>query len=806
MPTTPLHTRLSLTMTRVLLVMFVFALGANGAIAPHPGFAQEHTPLEPTFGPILFSVSGEARPALATHARMATDAGEMQIASGSLAEIQMLREQGASVAVLDPATSGRVYYLADATADGARERAQSVADVLLAGADVLLLGVSLDQEAALLETLPANGVAVALLGTATPGEATTLAPELARLDNSGAALTPANPAVAALLPLLREQDLRTLVDQLSGQTPVTVNGVGVTLTTRHTLAARLRSAEEFVHQWYRTLGIPVNYFAWQYNGYSGRNVVAEVRGRTNPEQILILGGHLDNTSQTPYTLAPGADDNATGTAATLLIAQILRNYAPAITVRFVHFTGEEQGQWGSRVYAAALRQRGERVLGFIDLDMIGYDGNGDRVAEIHTGAGPKSNALGTEFLARNTRYGLGMNFERKTTSASRFSDHSPFWDNDIGAFLVIENFFTDAIPRDRNPYYHNTGDLPSRVDFNYVARIGRVALATLTEMAGYTLGAVPTPTVTPTPTATPRPTTTPTATPTATPGACTNLLVNGDFETNTGWRFGSTPYSAAYVTSPVYSGGRAARLGIPAGVANRLAHSTVYQSVTIPANAATPVLLRFAHRPGGAADGIDYREALLLNTSYGLISRLERSYGAGADQWAVRTFDLSAYRGRTVVLYFNVYNNGAGSQMWNYLDGVHLGSCPTAASTGSDALLVPVDAALERAASMTAPLITAPAHVALTPGADAVVHVGVADAASAVSWDASADVPWLHLAATQGETPGDLRLRVDGAGLAPGVYPAMVTVQDARDETRRATFTVELHVNGLNVYLPAVQR
>ena len=114
-----------------------------------------------------------------------------------------------------------------------------------------------------------------------------------------------------------------------------------------------------------------------------------------------------------------------------------------------------------------MRGRGEQVIGYIDLDMMGYDGNGDRVVEIHTGSGPKSNAFGAEFLERNTRYGLGLNFEVKSTTASRFSDHSSFWDQDYASFLIIENFFDDAIARDRNPWYHNTGDLPLRVDYNY---------------------------------------------------------------------------------------------------------------------------------------------------------------------------------------------------------------------------------------------------------------------------------------------------------------------------------------------------
>jgi hypothetical protein len=294
------------------------------------------------------------------------------------------------------------------------------------------------------------------------------------------------------------------------------------------------------------------------------------------------------------------------------------------------------------------------------------------VVEIHTGTGPKSNALATSYLERNTRYAIGLNFERKSTTASRFSDHSSFWDQDYAAFLIIENFFDDAIARDRNPWYHNTGDLPSRVNYNYVARIARLSLAVAYELGGYRPVAGPTPT----PTRTPVPT--PTATPV--PGGCTNLLVNGDFETSSGWSFGSTPYPARYVTSPVYSGLRAVSQGLPSGVANRVAHSSTYQRLTIPANAPAPVVLRFMRRAGGPADGVDYREALLLNSSLGYLATLERSYAAGNDQWVERSYDLTAYRGATLYVYFNVYNNGASTQMWTTLDRVSLGPCTSAAA------------------------------------------------------------------------------------------------------------------------------
>ncbi len=669
----------------LLLACLAVSALCIGLLAPRIGLGQSDDSLNTAFGPQLFALEMPAGrwpttvpPTLVLHSAIEEADRTVFIASGSPKDLAALQAAGTAVNVLDdntagqPGTTGSAYYLVDATADNAAELAGQAGDVLFTGATMLLVRTSVENELAFVEQLAVQGVPVSLVSAAALAPPTT---EGLVVQTASAAAT-RDPNVDSLLPRLTEADLRAMVDRLSGQQAVTVGGAAVTLNTRYTFAARIRDAEAYIYEYYQTLGIPVRYSPWTYGNYSGRNVIAEVPGSVTPEKVLLLGGHLDNISEIPYTTAPGGDDNGTGTAATLLIARLLKTYQPDFTVRFVHFTAEEQGHWGSKVYAAQMRGRGEQVIGYIDLDMFGYDGNGDRVVEIHTGSGPKSNAFGAEFLERNERYGLGLNFERKSTTASRFSDHSSFWDQDYAAFLIIENFFDDAIVRDRNPWYHNTGDLPARVDYNYVARISRVALATAYEMGGYKPAGAPTPTPTFTPTATPSPT--------PDPGACTNLLVNGDFETAVGWSFGSTPYPARYMTTPVYSGQRAVGQGLPPGVTNREAHSSAYQKVTIPANAPAPVVLRFARYSGGPADGVDYRETLLLNSSYGYLASLERSKLAGDNKWVERTYDLTAYRGRTVVVYFNVYNNGKGSQMWNAVDQVSLGGCANASALVGD--------------------------------------------------------------------------------------------------------------------------
>lgn len=690
----------------ILTIPITSRMDAVSAVAAAP---SQNEAIAVAFGPQLFLIKfadtqlfngelpGALPPTVLFHAQVNGADPIAFIASGAESDRSTLQAAGLDVQVLDVDTVEKVYYFVDianeAFGEGTLTALSAFGQVVYQNELVLLLALPAEKEALLWETLPLQGIALSALPAdaltlqADEGESEVLlrsAPQTATVRPAEAA--PPLPAIAALIAQLNESEVRQRDAELSGEWSIVVSGVNVTIKSRYTFAANIQYAEKYLYEAYQRLGYSVAYFNWSYGNYSGRNVIAELPGVQHPERIWLVGGHFDSISEMPYSNAPGADDNASGTALTLAIARLLRQQHFADTIRFVHFSGEEQGQWGSRAYARNRRALGEQILGYIDLDMVGWDGNGDRVMEIHTGYGPRSNALGTLFIAANERYRQGLVVELKSNTASRFSDHSPFWDNNYPSFLAIENFFYDA-PRasDRLPWYHNTGDRLARINFDYSLRIGRTALALLTESAGLQTDS---PTATPTNTKQPLPATdtptvtpTPTATATSTPGplGCENILLNGDWEGSGGWQYGSTPYSAGVVTDPVRSGQRALRLGIPSPVTNRLAHSSAFQRVTIPSTA-QQVVLRYWEKSMGGSDGRDYREILLLTSNYSVLSIIERSTAAGNQQWVERSFDLTGQRGKTVIVYFNVYNNGLGSQQGNYIDDAVLLSCKVTAN------------------------------------------------------------------------------------------------------------------------------
>lgn len=95
------------------------------------------------------------------------------------------------------------------------------------------------------------------------------------------------------------------------------------------------------------------------------NTVGEIRGSEKPDEVVLLGAHLDS-----WDLATGGTDNGTGSIAVLEAARILKaaGVHPRRTIRFVLFTGEEEGLFGSQAYAAAHAAELDRMQAVLVLD------------------------------------------------------------------------------------------------------------------------------------------------------------------------------------------------------------------------------------------------------------------------------------------------------------------------------------------------------------------------------------------------------------------------------------------------------
>jgi hypothetical protein len=293
-----------------------------------------------------------------------------------------------------------------------------------------------------------------------------------------------------------------IVGGLSGERPVTIGGQSVTLATRYTPSAQGTLSEQYVFEYFKSLGLPAQYHAWigetRCLGIGGRNVVAEIPGKTDPKRIYIITAHLDSISPTPAA-APGADDDGSGTAAVMIAAKLFRAYTFDYTLRFVTFTGEERGLCGSDAYARDARARNDDIRGVINLDMIAYDGDGVRDVEIHAGVRPDSQELASLLVANMGQYSPRLVPHVLKEDATNLSDHSSFWGRQYPALAAAEYLFHG----DMNPYIHSVlcCDTIEHLDPDMASDMMKAAFATLATLGGVRAepSAGPTPTATPVP-------------------------------------------------------------------------------------------------------------------------------------------------------------------------------------------------------------------------------------------------------------------------------------------------------------------
>jgi leucyl aminopeptidase len=111
---------------------------------------------------------------------------------------------------------------------------------------------------------------------------------------------------------------------------------------------------------------------YKYWGVNWKNVVGTIKGKTHPDEIVIVCAHLDSKSEKQLYYAPGADDNASGCAAVMELARILAEHSFKKTIKFIFFSRESYGQQGSTAYAKSIDKKKVKIKAVINMDMIAY--------------------------------------------------------------------------------------------------------------------------------------------------------------------------------------------------------------------------------------------------------------------------------------------------------------------------------------------------------------------------------------------------------------------------------------------------
>jgi hypothetical protein len=295
-------------------------------------------------------------------------------------------------------------------------------------------------------------------------------------------VTAPDPEIEHLIDQVSQDGIYTHIGDLTGEREVMVNGKPYTILTRYTRTdIPIKKATRYAFEYFNQLGLKTYYFHYNLPVEMGtvekRNVIAEQTGLLLPDGIVLLIGHLDSTSYNPYIYAPGADDNASGSAGVMQVAEVLSHNSFDYTIRYVLFTGEEQGLYGSQAYAQYLAEQGENLVAVIDLDMIGYNSDQDPVLEFHIRKGNSGDSVIANLLSDVIAvYKLDL-IPQIVKDGLSYSDHAPFWNRGYAAVLSVEDL------DDSNPNYHTTGDRLSNINLTYNTEIIKAAVAAVAHIA-----------------------------------------------------------------------------------------------------------------------------------------------------------------------------------------------------------------------------------------------------------------------------------------------------------------------------------
>lgn len=256
------------------------------------------------------------------------------------------------------------------------------------------------------------------------------------------------------------------------------------------------AAADFIEERFEEIGYEVRRMPFEARGVTCHNLEVVLPGTDRPDEILVIGAHYDSVPN-----SPAANDNASGVAGLLALAELFFNRPAERTVRFVAFANEENPYFGTDAmgsyrYARAATERGENIIGMISLETIGYfstepgsqqypfpfnllyPDTGDFIGFI-------GNVRSGPFLRKAIRgFREAVDFPSEGAAVPErvpgvgWSDHWAFWQAGYPAFMV-----TDTAPY-RYPYYHTALDLPEHLDFHRIARIVKGLEASIAGLAG----------------------------------------------------------------------------------------------------------------------------------------------------------------------------------------------------------------------------------------------------------------------------------------------------------------------------------
>lgn len=275
--------------------------------------------------------------------------------------------------------------------------------------------------------------------------------------------------VGSMVDLVDTSNIEVTIRQLQAAGSAGGSGVG----TRYYTTAGNQIAADMLFRELDSYGLDVWYEDFVTpDGLLLVNVIGEIPG-SDPSRIYGGLAHFDSISETPTTVAPGADDNASGVAATLEISRILAGYDLRYSYRAVFVNSEETGILGAEAFAQEAVEAREPWEGIFNLDSVGSSRNGTQLVLNATG----DSVWMQDILARvDEGYGL------EPSLVSYQSDEIVADDNKLRA-KGLESVLVARELYGWSPIHHTVNDLYQTVSIPHVESAATLILLTVASLA-----------------------------------------------------------------------------------------------------------------------------------------------------------------------------------------------------------------------------------------------------------------------------------------------------------------------------------
>lgn len=258
--------------------------------------------------------------------------------------------------------------------------------------------------------------------------------------------------------------LKSAINELSGETSAKVNGATVTIKNRVSSKGNDLAAD-YIKERLNSYGLTATDQVYKAGATGGRNVYAIQTGKTRPNDIYIICGHYDAVAD--YC----ADDNLSGTVTVLEAARILSKYCFENTIIYAFWDEEEIGLVGSKYYASNAKSKKDNILGVLNIDMSAYDSDNDKNFDIDINSNANSVAMKDVLLKLVSTHKLNL-IGNVVNPGTSDSDHAAFWPT-YGALLLGECWSK----KDVTPFYHTAKDRASSLNWNYYFEMVKLAVA-----------------------------------------------------------------------------------------------------------------------------------------------------------------------------------------------------------------------------------------------------------------------------------------------------------------------------------------